>query len=188
MMGTRDQAGRGFRFDVLGELPSLRRYARTLARSDIDADDLVHDALVRAYERRASFCIGRDLRLWLMSILHNVFVDGARARRAEVRRLARVGELLEQQLPPIQDIHVRLSQVWEAFTELPDEQRAALHLVAVEGLTYTEAAAALAIPVGTLMSRIARARATLRVLADSGTGAPKSTQRPPYPRVVGGTR
>jgi DNA-directed RNA polymerase specialized sigma24 family protein len=105
-MGTHDQIGRGFRLDVLGELPSLRRYARTLARGDIDAEDLVHDALVRAYERRASFRIGHNLRVWLMSILHNVFIDGARARRAEVRRLARVGELLEQQLPPTQDIHV----------------------------------------------------------------------------------
>ena len=187
MMDIRDQVGRRFRLDVLSELPSLRRYARTLARSEIDAEDLVHDALVRAYERRASFRIGHNLRVWLMSILHNVFIDGARARRAEVRRLARVKELLEPQSPPIQDVHLRLSQVWEAFIELPDEQRAALHLVAVEGLSYTEAATALAIPVGTLMSRIARARATLRALIDSDLEAP-TTAQPAYPRVVGGPR
>jgi len=167
MMHTRDQVGRRFRLNVLGELPSLRRYARTLARSEIDAEDLVHDALVRAYERRASFHIGHNLRVWLMSILHNIFVDRVRARRAEVRRLARVKERLEPQFPPMQDIHLRLSQVWEAFIELPDEQRAALHLVAVEGLSYAQAAATLAIPVGTLMSRIARARATLRARIDS---------------------
>jgi len=178
MMHTRDQVGRRFRLNVLGELPSLRRYARTLARSEIDAEDLVHDALVRAYERRASFHIGHNLRVWLMSILHNIFVDRARARRAEVRRLARVKERLEAQFPPMQDIHLRLSQVWEAFIELPDEQRAALHLVAVEGLSYAQAAAALAIPVGTLMSRIARARATLRARIDSDQTYRRPRSRP----------
>ena len=187
-MGTRDHVGREFRLGVLGELPSLRRYARTLTRSDIDAEDLVHDALVRAYERRASFRIGRNLRVWLMSILHNIFVDETRARRAEGRRVAQVGELIERQLPPMQDLHWRLRQVWEAFIELPHEQRTALHLVAVEGLSYTEAAAALAIPVGTLMSRIARARATLRALADSDPEASTAVQKPPYPRVVAGGR
>jgi len=186
-MNTRDHVGQRFRLDVLGELPSLRRYARTLAGNEIDAEDLVHDALVRAYERRASFRIGHNLRVWLMSILHNAFVDAARARRAEVRRLARVKELLEPQFPPMQDVQLRLSQVWEAFSELPDEQRATLHLVAVEGLSYSEAAAALAIPVGTLMSRIARARATLRGLIDSDLEA-STTARPAYPRAVGGPR
>ena len=57
-------------FDVLGQLPGLRRYARSLTRNDIDAEDLVHDALVRAYENRASFRAGHNLRVWLMSILH----------------------------------------------------------------------------------------------------------------------
>src|SRR5690348_14558143 len=74
-------------FDVLGQLTALRRYARSLTRSDVDAEDLVHDALVRAYEKRASFQSGRNLRAWLLSILHNVFVDGCRARQAETQRI-----------------------------------------------------------------------------------------------------
>src|SRR6266576_1948146 len=57
-------------------------YARSLTRSEIDAEDLVHDALVRAYEKRASFRAGHNMRVWLMSIMHNVFIDGTRARRA----------------------------------------------------------------------------------------------------------
>ena len=82
MMDAQDRIAREFRFDVLGQLPGLRRYARSLTRSEIDAEDLVHDALVRAYEKRASFRAGHNMRVWLMSIMHNVFIDGTRARRA----------------------------------------------------------------------------------------------------------
>ena len=175
-----------FRSDVVGQLDSLRRYARSLTRSSIDAEDLVHDALVRAFEKRASFRAGHNMRVWLMSILHNVFIDGTRLRRAEVQRLARVTELVDRTCPPAQDDHVRLNQVRETFMELPDEQRAALHLVAIEGLGYAEAAEALSIPVGTLMSRIARARATLRAIEDSDLGALTLAPKRHYLRAVGG--
>src|SRR5690242_2385037 len=80
------------KLSVLGELPSLRRYARILTRSDIDAEDLVHDTLVRTYEKRGSFRTGADLRVWLLSIMHNIFIDGARARGAEAQRLERMGD------------------------------------------------------------------------------------------------
>jgi RNA polymerase sigma-70 factor, ECF subfamily len=185
-MNARDTIAREFHFDVLGQLPGLRRYARSLTRSDIDAEDLVHDALVRAYEKRASFRAGHNMRVWLLSILHNVFVDGARARRAEAQRLARMGELLDDQLPPTQDHHVRLRQVRQAFIELPDEQREALHLVAIEGLAYAEAAAALGIPVGTLMSRIARARVALRAIDEIDLETSIGTKKGHCLRVVGG--
>jgi RNA polymerase sigma-70 factor (ECF subfamily) len=187
MIGARDSTTRKFRFDVLGQLPGLRRYARSLTRSDIDAEDLVHDALVRAYEKRASFRARHNLRVWLVSIMHNVFVDGTRARRAEAQRLARMSELVGQQLSPAQDHHMRLCQIRQAFIELPEEQRAALHLVAIEGLTYADAAAALGIPVGTLMSRIARARAALRAIDDSDLETSIATRKGRYLRVVGGS-
>src|ERR1700719_1200258 len=90
-------------FDVLGQLTALRRYARSLTRSDVDAEDLVHDALVCAYEKRASFQSGRNLRAWLLSILHNVFIDGRRARQAETQRIAQAAELQEPFLAPVQD-------------------------------------------------------------------------------------
>ena len=107
------------RFDVLGQLTALRRYARSLTRHDVEAEDPAHDALVRAYEGRASFHTGGNLKVWLLSILHNVYVDGSRARRAEARRLACAGAVAEPHLPPGQDRHVRLRPVRQAFLGLP---------------------------------------------------------------------
>ncbi len=157
-------------FDVLSQLAALRRYARSLTREESDAEDLVHDTLVRAYEKRDSFAGERSLRVWLMSILHNVFVDGYRARAAEKRRIAAAAELSEEAAPPPQEAQVRLGEVQRAFLALPEEQRAALHLVVVEGLGYAEAARALGIPPGTLMSRLSRARAALRAGEDEAAG------------------
>lgn len=164
---------------MLGQLGSLRRYARSLTRNGADAEDLVHDTLVRAYERRASFRRGGNLRAWLLSILHNTFVDGARSRRAETARVERAGYLADISLDAPQEHSMRLAQVRDAFLGLSEEQRAALHLVAIDGLSYQEAADALGIPIGTLMSRIGRARAALREMEDA------SPARPSHLRVVG---
>ena len=169
------------RFDVIGQLGSLRRYARSLTRDANEAEDLVHDALVRAYERRGSFRRGGNLRAWLLSILHNAFIDTLRSRRAEAVREDAAGQLAGTSVEPAQDHAVRLSQVRDAFYQLPPEQRAALHLVAIEGLSYQEAAEALAIPLGTLMSRIGRARAALRAM-EAAPGAGSN----PHLRIVGG--
>ncbi|GAB1583441.1 sigma-70 family RNA polymerase sigma factor [Phyllobacterium phragmitis] len=175
MIGTRN------RFDVIGQLGSLRRYARALTRDEADAEDLVQDALAKAYERRASFRSGGNLRAWLLSILHNAFVDRIRSRRAETVRIDAVKQISETQVQPPQEHVVRLAQVRQAFFDLPEDQRAALHLVAIEGLSYQEAADTLKIPLGTLMSRIGRARASLRAL---------EADRPPQSRthlkIVGG--
>ncbi|MGC2855418.1 sigma-70 family RNA polymerase sigma factor [Novispirillum sp. DQ9] len=167
-------------FDVLGQLTSLRRYARSLARDSAEAEDLVHDALVRAYERRASFRPGGNLRAWLLSIIHNTFIDGRRSQKSEATRVEQAGHLAATTAEASQEHSVRLAQVRQAFLNLPDEQRSALHLVSVEGLTYQEAAEALGIPVGTLMSRIGRARATLRAMEEA---APARQARL---RIVGG--
>jgi len=174
-------------FDVLGQLTALRRYARSLTRSDVDAEDLVHDALVRAYEKRASFQSGRNLRAWLLSILHNVFIDGRRARQAETQRIAQAAELQEPFLAPVQDHQLRLAQVRRAFMDLPEEQRAALHLVSIEGLTFAEAASALDIPTGTLMSRLAGARATLREIEYGTVGEISDGKTSHRLKIVGGS-
>jgi RNA polymerase sigma factor (sigma-70 family) len=89
--------------------------------------------------------------------------------------------------PPEQEGRVRLQQVQAAFLRLPAEQRAALHLVAIEGLSYQEAANALGIPVGTLMSRLGRARATLRGFEAGSDLAPPSEGKRPSLRIVGGS-
>ena len=169
------------RFDIVGQLGSLRRYARSLTRDSSDAEDLVHDALVRAYERRGTFRSGGNLRAWLLSIVHNAFIDKMRSRRSEAARVEQAGYLTDASTPAPQEHSVRLAQVREAFFGLPEEQRSALHLVAIEGLSYQEAADASGVPLGTLMSRIGRARAALRSM-ESALPSPAKN----HLRIVGG--
>jgi len=181
---TQDQS----RFDVTSQLAALRRYGLSLTRNAADAEDLVHETLVRAYEKRGSFRADRNLRSWLLSILHNCFVDASRKRSSETVKLLRASEQAETYAPPPQDHAIRLTQIRQAFMALPEEQRAALHLVAIEGLSYQEAAATLGIPVGTLMSRLGRARAALRAIEDGGAAAApaQDTPRAGHLRIVGG--
>jgi RNA polymerase sigma-70 factor (ECF subfamily) len=166
-------------FDVIGQLSSLRRYARSLVRNSADAEDLVHDALVKAYERRSTFKSGKGLRRWLLAIVHNTHIDRVRAGMARGRRDEAVSLEAEDAYPAHQELNVRLAQIRRAFLTLPEEQREALHLVAVEDLSYQEAADLLGIPLGTLMSRVSRARAALR---DYENGAVK----PSHLRLVEG--
>ena len=149
-------------FDVPAQLPALKRYALSLTRDPGEAEDLVHDTLVRAYEGRATFRDAGDLKGWLFSILHNAFISNTRSRKAHSTRIERAAELAETSAAPDQESRMRLAQIQGAFLALPEEQRAVLHLVAVEGMPYQQAAKTLAIPVGTLMSRLGRARAALR--------------------------
>ena len=169
-------------FNVIGQLAALRRYALSLVRNPDEAEDLVHDALVKAYERQSTFRTGSNVRNWLMSILHNAHIDRLRQRRAQERRDDAAAELAATAMPASQDQSVRLTQLRNAFFDLPEEQRAALHLVAIEELSYQEAAETLGIPVGTLMSRVARARQRLRSFEQSGASAPVT-----HLRIVGGT-
>lgn len=166
-------------FDVIGQLAALRRYARSLVRNSDEAEDLVHDALVRAFEKRKSFRSGGNLRTWLLSILHNAHIDRIRQHRSLTRRHDEAAVEAEQSLPAGQEHAVRLQQVRDAFFNLPEEQREALHLVAIEDFSYQEAADALGIPVGTLMSRISRARAQLREFEEK-------TPRVSHLRLIGG--
>jgi RNA polymerase sigma factor (sigma-70 family) len=177
------------RFDVIGQLGALRRYGLSLTRNAADAEDLVQEAVMRAYEKRASFREDRNLRAWLLAILHNCFVDGARKRRSEAVRLLRAGGLATDHASPPQEHVVRLAQLRQTFMTLPDEQRAALHLVAIEGLSYQEAAGILSIPVGTLMSRLGRARASLRAIEDGeATAKPQDeAARGSHLKIVGGS-
>lgn len=156
------------RFDVAAHLDSLRRYARVLTRDGADADDVVQGALLRAVERLDQWREDGNLRVWLMSILHNHFVDQTRARMAaQARDGAWAGLAPTVALPQGEDA-VRLAQVRAAVLDLPAEQREALHLVAIEGMAVAEAALVLGVPAGTVMSRVGRARAALRRFEDGG--------------------
>ena len=175
--------------DVLALIEPLRRYARSLTRDESRAEDLVQDTLVRAYERQGTFRAGGNLRTWLLSILHNTFIDERRRHKAEARRIEEVAQVTATEVRSDQESRVRLVQIQQAFLALPSEQRAALHLVAVEGLSYQEAAAALDVPLGTLMSRLGRARAALRAFEEGQSLDPSAAGKPrPTLRIVGGSQ
>src|SRR5690606_34870602 len=112
-------------FNVIGQLAALRRYALSLVRNPDEAEDLVHDALVKAYERQSTFRTGANVRNWLMSILHNAHIDRLRQRRSQERRHDAAAEIAETSAPANQDHSVRLTQLRDAFFGLPEEQRAA---------------------------------------------------------------
>lgn len=139
----------------------MRRYARALTRDAVEADDLVQQALLKAIEGQASFRPDGSLKSWLLAIVHNQFVSARRRAEVETRHLhsleeqTGVHEAGEEQRLFLQDVYRR-------FAVLPEAQRAAIHLVAIEGLTYQEAADTLGLPIGTIMSRLSRARAALR--------------------------
>jgi RNA polymerase sigma-70 factor, ECF subfamily len=172
-------------FNVTDQVQALRRYARSLARDEWDAEDLVQQTLMQAYSKRSLFRAGGNMRTWLFSILHNTFVSERRRSAAEQRRVSEGREFLERHSAPAQEHSVHLRQLRAAFQELPEEQRSALYLVAIEGLSYQEAAASLGVPVGTLMSRVSRARASLRELDQAGSTA-RPGQTAPF-RIVGGS-
>jgi RNA polymerase sigma-70 factor (ECF subfamily) len=160
------------KLDLTPHLEPLRRYARVLTRGDAESDDLVQGALLRAVERRGSFREGANLRVWLMAILHNHFIDQTRARKAAMSRDQAWAEANPGFAPPAGEHVVRLEQLRRAFLSLPADQREALHLMAVEGLSVAEVSAILAIPAGTVMSRVGRARAALRRFEDEPVAKP----------------
>ncbi len=144
-------------------IPRLRRYARSLTRDPHRADDLVQDCLCRAIRKRDLFQPDTDLRAWLFTILHNTHVNTVRASVREGIQIDvdDVSESLGQ--PETQSGPVLLRQLGKAMAELSVEQQQVLLLIGLEGMSYEEVAAILAVPVGTVRSRLSRARADLRI-------------------------
>lgn len=160
---------------LVTQLPALRRYALALSRDPSEADDLVQEALLRGHQHRSGLRPGGNLRAWLFSILRNTFLDRNRAQVSRRRREAQAAAMVPQAMDAPQDAAVRLAQLRGAFLDLPTDQREALALVAVEGLTYAEAADLAGVPMGTLMSRVARARKALREFEEGRPGAKAAT-------------
>lgn len=151
-------------------VPALRRYARALTHDADRADDLVQDSLERAIRKRGLWRPSGSVRSWMFRILLNVYRNDLRRLRrslAPVSLEAMPGS--DPAGPDVQQGRLALAETARAMQALPLEQREALLLIAVEEMSYAEAAAVLSIPVGTLMSRLARARATLRDLTQAGT-------------------
>jgi RNA polymerase sigma factor (sigma-70 family) len=169
--------------DLVAAIPRLRRYARILTGNSFRADDLVQDTLARAWDKRRLWQAGSDLRAWLFTIMHNVFLN----QRALARRDAQCvsidadedgGVALQIPVRPTQQTRVELIEIMREVERLPVEQREILLLAAVEELRYEEIAAVLAIPVGTVMSRLSRARAKLRRMVAEPTSALKAMRDP----------
>ena len=142
-------------------IPRLRRYARALAGDRPAADDLVQDTLERAWSKLHLYRRGTDLRAWLFTVMHNVYVNQ--------RRAARVNVPLDEDMPelaqPVREVDTLvLRDLDAAIRRLPPDQREVLLLVALEDMSYAEAAETLGIPIGTVMSRLARAREKLRAM------------------------
>lgn len=164
-------------------IPALRRYARALLRNPSDADDLVQDCLERAIGRWPQRRADGDVRTWLYAILHNLAVSQMRQRARRGTSLP-VEDAPEAILAVAPNQHEGLLQrdLTAALDTLPEEQRGVLLLVSVEGLSYAEAAQVLAIPIGTVMSRLARARDRMIQFMD-GERASAPAARPLLRRV-----
>ena len=146
-------------------IPRLRRYARALVGDRYAADDLVQDTLERAINKFHLWRPGSDLRAWLFAIMHNVFVNQLRSRAAHPETQLDDSDLGARVAIDADRLEIRDMQA--AIARLPAEQREVLLLVALEQLSYADVSRALDIPVGTVMSRLFRARERLRTqLAD----------------------
>jgi RNA polymerase sigma-70 factor, ECF subfamily len=156
------------RDDDLGEqivqlLPRLRRFARSLANSVQDADDLVQLAIERALSRSEQLRPQAQLSSWLFGILRNAWIDEARARGRRTKLFV-APELGENVADPAAGSQADTLSVQDALARLPDDQREVISLVLVEGLSYKEAAEIVGVPVGTVTSRLARGRDSLQTM------------------------
>jgi RNA polymerase sigma-70 factor (ECF subfamily) len=164
--------------DIEAEIPRLRRFARALTHDIVAADDLVQDCLTRALGKLHLWEEGTDLRAWLFTILHNQHVNHIRRK---VREGAAVG--LSEREPLLshaahQGSRLELRDLERAIGKLPDAQRSVILLIGLEGMRYEEVAVVLKVPVGTIRSRLSRAREALRRLTD---GLPEKTPADRHP-------
>lgn len=154
-------------------LPRLRRFARTLARDPEDADDLVQSALERGLGRLDQWQAGTRLDSWMFRIVQNLWIDWLRSPAGRLRGdhvpLDDAAELAGSDGRD-GEVRVDLQRTLAAMQRLPHDQRVVVALVCVEALTYQEAAAVLEVPVGTVMSRLARGRQRLHQMLQPGTG------------------
>jgi RNA polymerase sigma-70 factor (ECF subfamily) len=166
--------------DLIAAIPRLRRYARVLTGNSTRADDLVQDTLVRAWDKQRLWQPGTDLRAWMFTIMHNVHLN----QRARAWREAgdisldsedEFGAVWQVAEHDDQFARIELRELLQQVARLPAEQREVLLLAAVEELSYAEIATMLAVPIGTVMSRLSRARDKLRRVRDGTTSrAPRA--------------
>jgi RNA polymerase sigma-70 factor (ECF subfamily) len=166
---------------LLTWVPRLRRYAHALAGNRADADDLVQDTLERAWARSGLWRGVADMRAWLFGIMHNLHVDGL--RRGRLSTVPMDDGTPDVPVPPTQADRLAVADLQAALERLPAEQREVLLLVALEEMSYAEIAAALGIPIGTVMSRLSRGRERLRRILAGEEAPPLGAARGEAPRL-----
>ena len=175
MVGRVEPVSKRFSDQLIAVLPRLRRFAAGLTRSASEADDLVQAACERALAREHQFQEGTRFDSWMFRIVQTIWIDQLRSR--DIRK--EDGDIAEDRLgsdEPVRRVEARLalSEVRRAVSLLPPDQRVTLMLVTVEGLSYKQAADVTGVPVGTIMSRLARARVALQKLLEAGVGERRS--------------
>jgi RNA polymerase sigma-70 factor (ECF subfamily) len=153
------------------QIPGLRRYAWALLRDDEAADDLVQDTLERAIRHWSQRRRDRDLKAWLFTIQRNLFLNAVRQRKVRGVQVGVEGLEEASESADSPDAHAGLRDILAGLDALPEEQRSVLLLVGVEDLSYEQAARVLDVPVGTVMSRLSRARRRLREFMENGRSA-----------------
>ncbi|WP_374445947.1 sigma-70 family RNA polymerase sigma factor [Stella sp.] len=174
----------GIRDELIACLPQLRAFARSLAGHRDLADDLVQEAIVRALAAQGSFRPGTNFRAWIFTILRNLFFTERRKSRMVVQSI----DTIEQELSPVaaaQESKVEFDDFRLALMKLPHDQREALILVGASGMSYEEAAQVSGCAVGTVKSRVSRARRTLAQL--TGRNEDGEPGRGDEPRPPGGS-
>ena len=151
----------GLQDNLHEQIAGLRRYALVLTRNRDDAEDLVQDTLAKALDKAHTWQPGSDLRPWLFRILHNTHVSNLRKQKV---RADAAPDLPEPVMPETQTASMELKQVLGALDKIPEAQRKPILLVALEDMSYADAARSLDVPLGTFMSRLGRGRAALRTL------------------------
>jgi RNA polymerase sigma factor (sigma-70 family) len=156
-------------------IPALRRYARALVRDRSAADDLVQDCLERTISHWHQRRTDGDARSWIFTILHNLAINQLRQKTRRGQHVA-IDDAEEATFshPPEQEDGLHHRDLLRALDTLPEDQRSVLLLVSVEDLSYAEAARVLDIPVGTVMSRLSRAREKLLHAMDSDKAGPST--------------
>lgn len=164
-----------FQTGLVDLLPRLRRFARVLVRSDADAHDLVQETVERALAKRGSFRPGTRLDSWVFTIMRRIFIDQTRSNARWARVVAPADDLtpgVADAAMAGEDLRADALAVRDAIRALPDDQRLAVALVLIDGLSYAEAAQVMGVPAGTLTSRLVRGRQTLiQTLAEQGVSA-----------------
>ena len=159
------------RDDLVKSIPSLRAFAISLCHNRTEADDLVQETLIRAWNNLSNFQEGTNLKAWLFTILRNNFYNGLR-RQKHQNEYARTMDNSQFVVQASQDKTLEFGDVMRGLADLPPDQREALILVTVENMSYEEVARICACPIGTVKSRVNRARARLEALME---GAPQKS-------------